>query len=122
MQALDVLAALDSTPSRLHLSATIHYQTAGISHSVHLSGSWAAMHDFISGYQDDSGYISETQLYQLISDMAEKGLLMVTEENGGQYILPSEIWCTSLCARQWLSYAEPDPENDKVRYASSPSI
>lgn len=121
MQALDVLAALDSTPSRLHLSATIHYQTAGISHSVHLSGSWAAMHDFISGYQDDSGYISETQLYQLISDMAEKGLLMVTEENGSPIHLPSED-LVHLFMRQAMVILrrEPDPENDKVRYALRP--
>jgi len=90
VQALDVLAALDGTPARLHLSATIHYQTAGTPHSVHLSGSWAAMHDFLKGHMDESGRISETLLYQLISAMAEKGLLIVAEEDGSPIRLSTE--------------------------------
>lgn len=89
-QSIEALGALDGMPSRLRLRAEIHYRAPGRPQVVHISGSWAAIHDFLSTYQDAAGRLSEPSLNRLIPRLAEEGLLTITHGDGQAGQLPDE--------------------------------
>ncbi|NPV63856.1 MAG: hypothetical protein HPY61_14740 [Methanotrichaceae archaeon] len=108
-QTLDLLAAFDGSPSRLCLSAKIHYQTEGDVQTVNLSGSWAEIYDFLQGHQNESGRIRETQLCQLLPIIAED-LISVKSGDGSTIKLPFED-LARLFKRQSSVILRRDPES-----------
>ncbi|MGB9927609.1 MAG: hypothetical protein ACPK85_04320 [Methanosarcina sp.] len=88
-QVLELLTSLDENPSHLYLSSTVHYQTSEGSRSVQISGSWADIYDFLKNHLNEDSKIKESSLYQLVSAMAENGLLIVTGD-GKPIQLPVE--------------------------------
>ncbi|MCU7549899.1 hypothetical protein OCK74_12275 [Chitinophagaceae bacterium LB-8] len=89
-QTLEVLDALDQNPSRLRCSAQISYRIAIAAQTVHLSGSWAAIHRFLSRYQDAEGQLTEADLYRLIPQLAAEGIVLVEAEGGSTEAIAPE--------------------------------
>jgi hypothetical protein len=110
-QSLDVLAALDDTPARLRLCATIHYRSVGAPQFVRLSGSWALIHDYLSTHVDEQGRLSEAALQRLILAMAEDGLLTITRADGSPAQLSAEP-LLRLFMRQAMVVLRQEPQTN----------
>jgi len=81
-QTLDILAALDQSPSSFKLDATVSYRSTGSPRTVHLSGSWSQIHDYLSLRENRFGRLTEAGLQNLLPILSDKGLLRISDTDG----------------------------------------
>lgn len=78
-QAVDCLAALQGRPSSLRVSCLVRYRTASIPHTLRLTGSWAAIHDYLSTRTDPAQELGQAELQRHVVDMVSAGVLRVED-------------------------------------------
>lgn len=78
-ETLAVLAALDGTPSNMHLRAQGSFRAAGARQRIRLYGSWAAIYDVLYQHRDPNGELSLSQLQHLVLELLETGALSVVD-------------------------------------------
>src|SRR5262249_21711351 len=87
-QALGVLSALDGAASGLSVRASISYRTAAIDQVIHLTGSWAAIFDYIHTHLGTDGMVSLADLQQYFADMLKANIISADQISATGMELP----------------------------------
>lgn len=74
-ECLDVLAALDSTASRIKLRTKVVFRTAAEEQTACLAGSWAAVYDFVGARAAPGAAIALSTLFQYFNEMLTQDIV-----------------------------------------------
>lgn len=81
-QAIAVLSALNGQASGIRLDATVRYAVSRSAQTVHLHGSWARIHDYLSAHLADPGYFNRSALNEYLAGLLDEMILTMTDDAG----------------------------------------
>jgi hypothetical protein len=80
--ALDVLGALDGTPSRLFLSCTLQFRASAPDVVVRLSGQWSEVYRALASRANTGGELGQQEIRDAVATLLAEGRLKLETEGG----------------------------------------